>query len=123
MVLFKIGSTDITDFMDTQNYSVNQCDVYTEWEDGNGTRHRDVYRTRISGTFSLGFKTAAQYQAFQTLLSTNRQTGGYYPVTAYVNNTGVTDDYSVYLTMENITKRDELNGRVWYQTTVTVEER
>ncbi|MBQ9027406.1 MAG: hypothetical protein IJ110_01435 [Lachnospiraceae bacterium] len=123
MVLFKIGLTDITPYMDTQNYVMNEADVYTEWTDGNGKRHRDAYRTQVSGSFRLGFKTAAAFQSFNSLLDANRQLGGYYPVTAYVNNTGETNDYDVYLTITNTTKRDELNGRVWYQSSVTVEER
>lgn len=123
MMFFKIGSTDLSQYADIQNYNINEVDVFQSWTDGNWIDHRDMVRTRITGTVLLGFKTAASWSAFQTLLSSQRNAAGYYPVTLYVNNTGTTETIDAFLDMTNATKWDLVNDRFWRVQTVTVTER
>lgn len=123
MVFFQIGSTDLTDYADIQNYNVNQEDVFEEWTDGNYVTHRVVTRTRISGTVKLGFKDAVAWAAFQTLLTSQRNINGYYPVTLYVNNTGDTVTTNVFLDTTNATKWDMVNSKFWRVQTVTITQR
>ena len=123
MVFFKIGSTDLTAFADIQNYSVNQDDVWQEWTDGNWNGHRDIVRTRISGTVKLGFRTAASWEAFLALLAAEKTAAGYYPVTLYVNNTGALETVSAFLDMTNATKWDLVNDKFWRVQTVKITER
>lgn len=123
MMFFKIGSTDLSQYADIQNYNINEVDVFQSWTDGNWIDHRDVVRTRITGTVLLGFKTAASWSAFQTLLSSQRNAAGYYPATLYVNNTGTTETIDAFLDMTNATKWDLVNDRFWRVQTVTVTER
>lgn len=121
--LFSINGTNVTPDMDIQNYTMNAVDEYTEWLDGNGVKHRDVYRTRVSGSFQLGYTKDTDYAAFQTLLAGAKQADNSYPVSAYVNNTDTTDSLYVFLTTATMIKRDDVNGRQWIQVSVTVEER
>lgn len=123
MVFFKIGSTDLSQYADIQNYSINQADVFQNWTDGNWVDHRDMVRTRITGTILLGFKTAASWSAFLALLTSQRNAAGYYPVTVYVNNTGTTETIDAFLDMTNATKWDLVNDRFWRVQTVTVTQR
>ena len=123
MMFFKIGSTDLSQYADIQNYNINEVDVFQSWTDGNWIDHRDVVRTRITGTVLLGFKTAASWSAFQTLLASQRNAAGYYPVTLYVNNTGTTETIDAFLDMTNATKWDLVNDRFWRVQTVKVTER
>lgn len=123
MMFFKIGSTDLSQYADIQNYNINEADVFQSWTDGNWIDHRDMVRTRITGTVLLGFKTAASWSAFQTLLASQRNAAGYYPVTLYVNNTGTTETIDAFLDMTNATKWDLVNDRFWRVQTVTVTER
>lgn len=123
MVFFKIGSTDLTAYADIQNYNINKADVFQNWTDGNWVDHRDMVRTRITGTILLGFKTAASWSAFLALLTSQRNAAGYYPVTVYVNNTGTTETIDAFLDMTNATKWDLVNDRFWRVQTVTVTQR
>ena len=123
MVFFKIGNTDITAWMDIQNYEMNRSDVYTTWTDGNFVDHRVISRTRRSGKFSVGFDKPADFAAFAALLESERTAEGYYIVTAYINNTGATESFDAYLDCEGAGKWDILNGRSWKELTLTVTGR
>ena len=123
MMFFKIGSTDLSQYADIQNYNINEADVFQSWTDGNWIDHRDMVRTRITGTVLLGFKTAASWSAFQALLASQRNAAGYYPVTLYVNNTGTTETIDAFLDMTNATKWDLVNDRFWRVQTVKVTQR
>lgn len=123
MIFFKIGSTDLTEFADIQNYLVNKADVYQDWTDGNWVDHREIVRTRISGTITLGFKKATDWSAFLALLTAQRNAAGYYPITLYVNNTGQTETVDAFLDLSGSGKWDLLNSRFWRVITVTVTQR
>lgn len=48
-----IGSTDITKHIVADSYNIDAADVYEEWLDGNYRKHREVVRSRVSGSFSV----------------------------------------------------------------------
>ena len=123
-VFFKIDSTDLTAYVDIQSYAVNREDVYEEWDDSNWVTHREIARTRYSGTFRLGFSSSAAFSTFTTLLSTAKKAGGYFSVTAYINNLGTTATFDAYLDMVNEEDRwDPINSRQWQVTTVQLTGR
>lgn len=123
MIFFKIGSTDISDWIDIQNYSMNRSDVYTTWTDGNFVDHRVIARTRYEGKFDVGFFKPAEFSAFTALLESEKTAEGYYNVTAYISNTGTTVSFEAFLDCEAKDKWDLLNGRSWQAQTVTVTGR
>lgn len=86
MELFRIGDTDLTTHILVPTYKVNRQDNYNEWVDGNGKTHHDIYRTSVSGTFTLKFTEHEKYFEFLELLKTHTGAGGYTPVSVYVNN-------------------------------------
>lgn len=112
-IFFQINGTDLTDFVDIQNYKVDQSDVYQSWTDGNWIEHREFVRQRISGEFKLGFSEAADFDNFTALLISARQPGGYYPVTVYVNNTGSVAAIEAFLEVSGTAKWDLRNSRQW----------
>lgn len=123
-VFFKIDTTDITSYIDVQSYAVNREDVFEEWEDGNWITHRVIARTRYTGSFQAGFASAADFTAFMTLLSTKKNADGYYPVTAYINNTGTTETFNAFLDVANDDdKWDAKHSRQWQVSTVAVTQR
>lgn len=123
-VFFKIDTTDISAYIDVQSYAVNRKDVFEEWEDGNWITHRVIARTRYSGSFQAGFASAADFTAFMTLLSTKKNADGYYPVTAYINNTGTTETFNAFLDVANDDdKWDAKHSRQWQVSTVAVTQR
>lgn len=123
MIFFKIGSTDLTAYADIQNYDVNKVDVYQSWTDGNWIDHREIVRTRIQGTVTLGFKKTSDWNAFLTLLQSQRDEAGFFPVTAYVNNTGTTEEIDAFLDLAGSGKWDILNSRFWRVITISVAQR
>ena len=125
-IFFKLGSSssgDLSAFADIQNYDVNKADVYQDWTDGNWIEHREIVRTRISGTVTLGFQTATDWNAFIALLNSTRTADGYFPVTVWVNNTGTSESIDAFLDLVGSGKWDLVNNRFWRVITISVTER
>lgn len=120
---FKINTTDVSAHIDVQNYEMNREDIFTTWTDGNWVEHRVVARTKISGKFQAGFADATDFASFMTLLASEKMADGYYPVTAYVNNTGTTETFNAYLDVTGADKWDLTNSRQWQVLTVKVTGR
>lgn len=104
--LFKISSTDLTKWEDTQKHNVNRADVFEEWTDGNWTTHRVISRTRISGSVVLNFSRESDYANFITLLSTARNADGYYPITVWCSNTNTSETINAFLDIAGETAFD-----------------
>ena len=85
--LASINETDITQYILSESYNVNQKNEYNEWTDANRVNHRDIIRTRVSGEFELQFKIGDEtpYNNFVTLLKDNTASG-VLPITVFVNN-------------------------------------
>lgn len=123
LILLKIGGTDLTSYIDQQNYEVNSIDEFEEWMDANHVKHRHVIRTRLSGKFEIGFKKAADVSTFLTLMGNNIQSGGYYNAQIFSNDDNTLHTTEVFIDDISKIKRDELNGRIWQTYELTVEER
>lgn len=122
-IFLKISDLDLTPFVDIQNHAVNRNDVYQSWTDGNWVERRERVRTRIEGETTVGFAAAADFEQFTRQLSAARQSGGYYAVTVYVNNTGEEALISAFLSAEGEGKWDLRNGRQWITQKITITER
>ena len=124
MILLKLGSTDVTGWVDRQNFEMDCQDVYESWTDGNGVTHRNFTRTRISGRAKLGFTSAADFASFQTALAAAKNVNGYYTVTAYVNNLGSSETFNAYIDIAaSAAKWDWTNSRRWTALTLTITQR
>ena len=118
-----LAALDLTPFMDVQNYNVNADPVFQEWTDANYTYHREYFRTRVNGDFSVGFETETERDAFISAVGQYR-TAGAYTVQALVHNEGSADTvetFPAYLTITGAGKFDLINGRQWLTYTVKVE--
>ena len=123
LTLLSIGSTDLTSYIDQQNWDVNRTPVYVDWTDANHVIHRHVNRYRISGKFKIGFKSVTDVTSFLTLLENNRQSGEYYSASIFSNDDNTLHTAEIFLDGVASIKRDLLNGRVWHAYDITVEER
>ena len=85
-MVFKIGDNDYSAKVLMDTYNVNRIDIYTEWEDANGTTHRDVYRKKIQGEFDMLISNVAEYSAFIADVQNNTTNGGYVTCKVCVNN-------------------------------------
>lgn len=118
--LFKISSTDLTQWEDTEQHKVNRDDVFTTWTDGNWIEHREIVRTRVSGSVVLGFKREADFTAFMTLLTTERDVNGYYPVTVWCSNTNTSETINAFLDLEGDTFWDVTAPIKYHRITVAI---
>lgn len=121
-VFFKIGTTDLTSYVDKQNCNVNEEDMFEEWRDGNWNTHRVSVRKRRVGTIQLGFKSTSDFSTFVGLLTSQRNANGYYPVTVYINNKGTTDTFNAFIDTTNESKWDILNTHQWQVQNLTITE-
>ena len=71
MILAKIGTIDITEYINESSYVMNSDPITGEWVDANHVTHRDEYRRKIKGSFDLTFVTQQDYNDFIDLLHDN----------------------------------------------------
>lgn len=123
MQLFIIDGKDFTPYIDADAYAVDRKDEYEEWQDGNWISHRIISRTRVSGSFQIGFSHEEDRDSFLEALAAARKQGGYYLAAVYVNNVDEIVAADIYMEITNITKRDVVNNRMWSVFSVKIEER
>lgn len=99
MVLLKINNVDFTDRVLQKSYDVQKQDEYESWTDGNWITHREITRTRVSGSMNLTFLSEAQYTAFNAAIAAVKTTGGYCPVQLWINNTKELETINAFLTI------------------------
>lgn len=123
-MVFKIGLNDYSSKVLMDTYNVNRIDIYTEWEDANGTMHRDIYRKKIQGEFDMFISDMTEYAAFIADVQSNTTNGGFVPCKVCVNNYNQENvqadmfiDYTPIKTMNNNYTKGYLSF------TVRVEER
>lgn len=120
---FKIGTTDLSEYMDYQNYSMNSLPVFQSWTDGNMIEHRNSVRSRISGSFQLAFAKSTDYASFLTLMSSAMETNGYYSVSAYVQNTNTVEDFEAFIEYDSESKFDFTNLRQYHLVNMNISQR
>ena len=118
--LFTIGSTDLTAYEDKEAHQVNRTDVYTSWTDGNWAEHRVIARTKVNGTVVLNFPRDTSYATFVSLLTSERDANGYYPIKVWCSNTNTTETLNAFLEVEGETKWDVTAPLQHHRVTVTI---
>ena len=100
MALLTINNIDFTGKINQRKYNVQKQPVYSTWVDGNGITHRVITRTRVSGSFTMTFSSAADYDAFTGAVAAVKTNGGYCPITIYANNTKETLNINAFVDFE-----------------------
>ena len=121
--LFTIGSTDLTKWEKKEDHTVNREDVYEEWTDGNWITHRVIARTRISGTVKLSFARESDFTNFMTLLSSQRDANGYYPITVWCSNTNTSETLNAFLDVAGDTVWDVTAPIKHHDITIAITQR
>lgn len=121
-VFFKIGTTDLSAYVNKQGYVCNKLDDGEEWQDANWTTHRVIARQRVTGKFDLGFSRSADFASAVSLLASGKGANGTYSVTCYINNTGSSAAITAFLDVTGETGWDEINSRYWFVLHVELTE-
>lgn len=123
MVLFTLGGVDYTDKINQHNYKMNAADVASTWTDANYRVHRDVYRTRVSGTFKMLF-SKDEYEEFLSNYQSSINTDGSYTISVYVETAKETQEITATLTYKSVVRFRQDNGEEGaIEVDVTVTER
>ena len=85
MILAKLGDTDITKYINYTSYNVSSVPITNEWTDANYNLHSDEVRRRIEGSFDLAFTSDTDYNAFISLINSNKA-GNLLSITLYVGS-------------------------------------
>lgn len=121
-MIFKIGEYDFTRCIVVGSATVNDIDIPTlVWTDGNGITHKSGIKTKASGTIDLHMRDDSFLANFRNALKTLKSEGGYYPVTAFINNTGEEKPFNAFLTA---TPSEDIvgNRRTLADFSITIEE-
>ena len=127
MILAQLGTgvnvTDITPYINYTSYAVDSEPVYNEWVDANYSTHRDEVRRKIKGSFELAFTSDTDYNAFITLLNSNKAANLLH-ISLYVSSdiNALTDCY-VYYSIKEKSRKQADSGYIVTILEMSVEER
>ena len=125
-IMFKVGSVDYSDKV-IDGYAVQSDAEYTAWTDANGREHRSVIRERVSGSFTLFFKTISDYDSFCLNLRNTMKNDTSNPCAVWDNykNQEVTSDF--FISHSPSRSRGDGAGNEWGdmmgKVKVTIKER
>lgn len=124
MTLFKISTTDYTDYILADSYQVSKTDVYKTYEDANGATHRRFIRTKVSGKFKMFFRTMLEYQNFVSAIETNKSATNFsVPISAYDNYGGTLCTVNAFIDFTPTIALDGTMTEYMETIDVTIEER
>lgn len=123
-MVFKVGNNDYSSKVLMDTYQINRIDIYTEWEDANGTKHRSIYRQKVQGEFEMQISNLSEYNAFISDIQANKYPDGYVDVRLAINNEN-TEDCNVLAFIDYTPVRSMRSDytKSYLSFTVTVEER
>lgn len=126
-MVFAIADTPFENHIIASTYKVNDPGAYEEWTDAGNYKHKRKLREhKIVGSFSMFFKTLAEFKTFNSAVKNNTGDTNAVPVYLTVNDGyGISDDRSalVYLTYEPVRNRDGNWQDYMLQFNVKIEER
>lgn len=121
-MLLLIGNYDLTPMILKDKYSVNQTNEYEEWKDGNGKKHRVIYKKRIVGTIELLPQSNKEYENLIDAISKSETGSGSHIIRVFVNNLNKDEAIECYLTLDMDMSLS--NSRKWWRRVrLEIEER
>lgn len=124
-MVFKLGDVDYSDKVIMDSYDVNKINVFTSWEDANGTVHRSSYRQKIEGQFEMLFSSVADYQQFIVNLRLFKVSNMNDSIRCQVavNNLDTVEQGYFYIDYTTIRTMNNNYTKGYLSFTVTIEER
>ena len=118
-----IGSVDISGQIQETSYKVDREDVYTSVKDADGVEYRNVYRTKVVGSFDVWFVTGhgVSYSDFISAIS-GATTNNVTLLTLDVQNTATSASINCYCKIKTKSERKINSTTTLKIVTVSVEE-
>lgn len=122
---FTINGTDYSRYVVIPKYKMQQSPVYGgKYLDGWWKEHRDIVRYNITGSVTLAFKNATEYNDFVDHMQNVQGLEGDYTINAYVNNLNNNCEFQAYLTPTTKTAITPIGlNPAYFAVTIKVEER
>lgn len=123
MLLF-VNGVDLTDYINSKSYSVNEVDQYQSWLDGNSVEHRIYSRSRVKGTFEVvlagkdGMDTAAFMELWNAAVDNHVLTAQ-----VFVQNTNQFKTINCFYSFEGTFHQEMVNNNYCDKITVNIQER
>ena len=122
MQLFNIAGVDLTKHIMVPTYEINQVDEYKKWTDANHIEHRECFRKRVLGKFTMKFLDKDNYFEFLELLKKYKEVGGYTSTSLYVNNLNEVITTNVFITITPTNTLPFFRNESYKGFTVTIRE-
>ena len=97
-ILFKAGLVDYTSKIIEGSYKVYQENITYDWEDGNYKKHKEILRTKTSGSFQVKLNSWSAYTTFISTLN-GVKVGSEYTLTVFAQNTNTSVTSKFFLTL------------------------
>ena len=124
MNLLVINGTDYTQHIKVPSYKVNREYQYKEWEDASYGTHREITRTKISGSFTLLYDDISELDNFFTAVETLQAASdtGAIDMTVYVNNLHSVANITAFIKYTPANERPTIFGGGFSCCEVTIKE-
>ena len=124
MNLVVIGGKNFTQHIKVPSYKVNKAAQWNEWEDGNYKKHRDLKRTKISGSFTLLYDDISELDDFFDTVETIQAAhpNGVVPIYLYLNNLHTVELANCFVKYTPDNSRPHIRVGGLAEVEVTVEE-
>lgn len=124
MNLLVINGSDFTKHIKVPSYKVNKTQQYEEWEDANYLKHREITRTKVSGSFTLIYDDISELDGFfdtvETLIAASST--GAIQMTVYLNNLHTTATINAFIKYTPANERPMIYRGDLSSFEVTIEE-
>lgn len=122
MILFSINGKDYTNNILNDSFEVLDEEIFNEWVDGNHTTHRDLLRSKASGTFKMMFRRLEEYEEFINRLHDSKTRGGYVVAVVHCNNTNDSKNCNLFIRTTSALHQKENLVFDYGEIAVSVEE-
>ena len=125
MQLLVIAGHDLTQHIKVPSWNVNCDDVYEEWTDANYVKHREVTRTRVSGSFTLLYDDNNQLDQFFDIIQAQKalDTSKAVKMTVYMNNLCTTKEIDAFVKFTAANERPYFGREKVSGFSVSIEEK
>lgn len=120
-ILFSINGIDFTRHITAPSYEVNEESVCNEWTDANKVDHRDVIRTRVSGSFDVIFDNEPDLNTFINMVN-DKDKSDRVEATVYVNNKMTTVTKKFFIDFKPVNSIPFFGRKEFETTTVEITE-
>lgn len=119
-----IGNVDISNLIVDESYKMDAEEVYEEWKDGNGAKHRIYDDPKVNGSFDvvLSIKNNCTLSQFKAII--NGATNNHVLLGAfYCTNTGTVEAVNAFCKLTNKEHIATADGSFIDVVTVEITER